>query len=69
MKYHIVSKTSCIVCNKTSKNGIIIKGKHICRECENKIVNSDVNTDFYEYYKNHIKKNISASLIKENIEL
>ncbi|SHK74748.1 Inhibitor of sigma-G Gin [Clostridium cavendishii DSM 21758] len=69
MKQYIVTKTSCIMCNKTSKNGIIIRGKYICSECETKIVNSDINTDFYEYYKNHIKKNISLSLIKENIEL
>lgn len=68
MKQDMGLKTSCIICSKSSRNGIIIKGKIICNECEKKILSANINTDFYEYYKNQIKKNISMSLIKECAE-
>ena len=62
------TKTSCIICSKSCRNGIIIKGKLICSECEKKIVSSNVDTDFYQYYKNQIKKNISGALVEESVE-
>lgn len=68
MKQDIGIKTSCIICSKSCRNGIIIKGKLICNECEKKIISSNVNTDFYDYYKNQIKKNISATLVKDPVE-
>lgn len=64
MKQDMRSKTSCIICNKSSRNGIMIEGKLICNECEKKILSANINTDFYEYYKNQIRKNISMTLIK-----
>lgn len=62
------TKTSCIICSKYCRNGIIIKGKLICSECEKKIVSSNVNTDFYQYYKNQIKKSLSGDLLEESVE-
>jgi hypothetical protein len=61
-------KTSCIICSKSCRNGIIIKGKLICSQCEKKILSSNVDTDFYEYYKNQIKKNLSDILVEESVE-
>lgn len=53
-----MGKKNCIICGKTFNNGIIIKGKGICRNCELNIVKCDINTDFYDYYKKCIRKNI-----------
>lgn len=54
----------CIICRKPLNSGIIISGKRICKCCEEKIVNTQMDTDFYEYYKNCIKKNIVQNALK-----
>lgn len=51
-------KKQCIICRKPLENGIIIYGRGICRKCEERILNSKMETDFYELYKNCIKKSI-----------
>lgn len=49
----------CIVCREALSDGIIINGNFICSCCESKIVNSDANDDFYDYYVDSIKKAMS----------
>lgn len=49
-------KKECIVCKKESSDGIIVNREFICSCCESKIVNSSVDTDFYNYYVSCIKK-------------
>ena len=61
-------KTKCIICGKNNIDGIIIEGKKMCFHCENKLLNSDCETDFYNHYKNMIKKNIVSSLVNIVIE-
>lgn len=59
-------KKSCIICKKHSNDGIIINGKRICGSCEEKLISSEAGNDFYEYYKECIKKSISEVAIKGN---
>ncbi|MCM8709658.1 sigma factor G inhibitor Gin [Clostridium sp. SYSU_GA19001] len=59
-----MKKQVCIVCRKPLNSGIIINGKRICKCCEERLVNSDINTDFYEYYKDCIKKNIVQFMLR-----
>jgi hypothetical protein len=53
-----MKKQCCIMCRKPLKDGIIINGRTICKSCELKLIKTRITTDFYEYYKNCIKKNI-----------
>ena len=39
-------------------DGIIINGRGICNNCERRIIEAKANTDFYEYYKNCIRKTL-----------
>ena len=56
MKNKGIIKTTCNSCGKSSDNGIILKGKFICRNCEMNIVNLDVNNDpQYDFYVRKIK--------------
>lgn len=48
----------CIICKKPLNNGIIIYGQGICKECEERITSLQIGTDFYEFYKSCIKKNL-----------
>lgn len=50
-----MSKSICIICGKEGC-GIMIRGKLICTECEKKAISCDVNSEFYEFYKNRLKK-------------
>ncbi|MBC2581242.1 sigma factor G inhibitor Gin [Clostridium sp. DJ247] len=59
-----MKKQSCIICGKPLNNGIIIYGRRICKSCEERVINSDVNTDFYSYYKDCIRKSIVQSVIR-----
>lgn len=61
-----MKKQICILCRKHLSDGIIVNGKLICRSCEHKLVNSGVSTDFYEYYKECIKRYIAEPLEKNN---
>ncbi|MTK13788.1 MAG: sigma factor G inhibitor Gin, partial [Clostridiaceae bacterium] len=45
-----MKKQSCIICGKPLNNGIMIYGRGICKCCEERLVNLDDTTDFYNYY-------------------
>ncbi len=49
---------TCIICRKPLNNGIIVYGKGICETCEKRLLVIDRETDFYDFYKNCIKKNL-----------
>lgn len=59
-----MEKKSCIICRKPLNDGIMIKGRRICYECEKRLIKEDVNTDFYEYFKDRIKRSIIRYTIK-----
>ncbi|GIM30023.1 protein CsfB [Clostridium polyendosporum] len=63
------AKNNCIICGKHCENGIIIKGKVICSSCEEKLVSCEIGTDFYEYYKDCIKKHLVPSILRDNVEM
>lgn len=52
-----MNKKRCIICSQEGY-GIIIREKLICTECEKKAIEADINSDFYEFYKNKIKKEL-----------
>lgn len=52
-----MSINRCIICNKQGY-GIMIKGNLICTYCEKKVVECDVNSEFYQFYKDRLKKEI-----------
>ena len=60
-----MKKLCCILCGKPLNDGIIINGRGICKHCEEKLMNTKVDTDFYKYYMFCIKKNIVQNLLKE----
>lgn len=60
-----MEKQRCIICRKSLNNGIIINGRIICKSCEDRVVNSTVNTDFYNYYRDCIKKTVVDLLLRE----
>lgn len=45
----------CFFCGKLAYKGIIVNGERICRECEEKIVNSSVSNKEYDETKDKIK--------------
>ena len=53
-----MQKEKCIICRKPLNDGIIINGRGICVNCEGRIIEAKANTDFYEYYKNCIRKSL-----------
>ncbi len=57
-------KQVCIICGKPLNDGIIIYGKGICPCCEQRLMSIERNTDFYNYYKNCIRKNIAGLVIR-----
>jgi predicted methyltransferase len=60
-----MAKQRCIICRKALNNGIIINGRVICKSCEGRVVNSKINTDFYNYYRDCIKKTLVDLLPKD----
>ncbi|MPQ45133.1 sigma factor G inhibitor Gin [Clostridium tarantellae] len=52
-----MKEVRCIICEKEGY-GIIIRGMLICNNCEEKVITCDVNSDFYEFYKNKLKEKI-----------
>lgn len=54
----------CIICRKPLESGIILYGKGICPSCEQRLLETSIDTDFYEFYKNSIKKNLSQLVIR-----
>ncbi|NEU03960.1 sigma factor G inhibitor Gin [Clostridium senegalense] len=57
---------NCIICNK-SNDGIIVYGRKICIECEKKIINTDLNTDFYLFYNKCIRKKLVKGYVKNTL--
>ncbi|SHK51420.1 Inhibitor of sigma-G Gin [Hathewaya proteolytica DSM 3090] len=55
----------CSICERPLDSGIMILGKTICCNCEEKIIQADINTDFYEYYKEKLKKCVINRVIKK----
>lgn len=59
-----MKKHDCIICRKPLNNGIIINGRGICKCCEERLLKTDMGTDFYEHYVNCIKKYIVMPMLK-----
>lgn len=59
-----MKRQPCIICRKPLNSGIIVNGKRICKSCEERMVNAEMDTDFYEYYKDCIKKTIVQTALK-----
>lgn len=59
-----MKKQTCIICGKPLNDGIIIYGRGICANCEQRLINTDMRTDFYEHYKGCIKRNFSQLLLR-----
>ncbi|AOR95571.1 CsfB protein [Clostridium butyricum] len=45
----------CFICGQINCDGIIINGEMICRNCEEKIVNTKVDDSDYDELKDSIK--------------
>lgn len=58
-----MDKNNCLMCRKPQNNGIIIYGVKICRECEERLISEEVNTDFYKYFKDRIKKSVVSFIL------
>lgn len=50
-----IEENVCYICRKEKYNGIIIGKSLICRKCENEIINLDIESIEYNFYKNKIK--------------
>lgn len=48
----------CIICRKPLDGGIMLYGQRICKACEERLLTLQYDTDFYEFYKNCIRKNV-----------
>lgn len=59
-----MKRQECIICRKPLISGIIVNGKRICKSCEERLTKAEMDTDFYEYYKNCIKKTIVQVTLK-----
>lgn len=59
-----ILKKICIICGEKNTNGILILDKKICTDCEKKAITADVNSEFYEEYKEKILKNVVGKLKK-----
>jgi hypothetical protein len=62
-----MDKQRCIICRKEINNGIMINGRVICKACEERLVNSEVDTDLYEYYRDCLKKAVAGTILKERL--
>lgn len=56
----------CIVCGKTGTTGIIIMSKKICTCCEQRAVEADINSEFYEFYKDRLVKNVLGKFASQS---
>lgn len=59
-----MKKQQCIICRKPLNNGIIINGRGICKSCEERLIKEDINTDFYIYYKDCLKRTVTQSVLR-----
>ncbi|MDD4239388.1 MAG: sigma factor G inhibitor Gin [Desulfotomaculaceae bacterium] len=54
-----VASPTCIICLHTQFNeyeGLLVKGRHICHECERRIIVLNSDDPDYDYYKWGLKK-------------
>lgn len=51
-----MKKQTCIICGKPLNDAIVINGRGICSICEKRLMNLQPGNDFYEHYKECIKK-------------
>lgn len=49
-------KQTCIVCEKTKKEGIYLYTSFVCRDCEKEIVQTDTSNVKYKHYLQQLKK-------------
>ncbi|WP_115642134.1 sigma factor G inhibitor Gin [Clostridium putrefaciens] len=61
-----MGKEACIICRKSIKNGIMINRKYICKSCEQRLINCSTDTDFYEYYRQCIKRSLVQYVVRNN---
>lgn len=59
-----MTKQRCIICRKPLGDGIIVNGRGICRCCEEKMIKTAMDTDFYVFYKNCIRKTIVDTVLR-----
>lgn len=59
-----MNKIHCIICGKVLSDGIMIYNRGMCKCCEQKLMNMDVNTDFYKYYARCLRKSIVPLIIR-----
>lgn len=64
-----MGKPSCIICGKSLNSGIIINGRALCTCCEKKIIECSMETDFYNFYKDCIKRRLTSKLTNKGVEL
>ena len=58
----------CIICRSFKNDGIIIYGNKICRDCEKRISEVDIESKMYEYYRLLIKEKIVKPMMKRECE-
>jgi hypothetical protein len=54
-----VAFPSCMLCRRPQLDkyrGLLVRGRHICQDCERKIIGLDSGDPDYEYYKWGLKK-------------
>ena len=59
-----MKKQCCIICRKPLKDGIMINGRGICKFCEERLAKVEINTDFYDFYKECIKRTITEPMLR-----
>lgn len=45
----------CIFCEELHPEGILLRGKFICSQCENELLNTQVDEPAYQTYKEGLK--------------
>lgn len=46
----------CIICDREGADGIVLRGKLICGECEREIINTRIFSARYDYYLGRLKQ-------------
>lgn len=59
-----MKKMCCIICRKPLNDGIMINGRKLCKTCEERLIKLQVTTDFYEYYKEKIKRSVVHLMLR-----
>ncbi|ATD53895.1 sigma factor G inhibitor Gin [Clostridium chauvoei] len=50
------SEKVCFICRNQQEDGIIVGKSLICKSCQDKIVNTNIDNKQYDFYKDKIKK-------------